>query len=276
MKIGFVGLGKMGGQQARLLAKKFAGMRVYDLSAKAMAPFETTAVLARSVVDVAHESDVVGLCVRDDTQVNECADILVPQMKPDSVLLIHSTVRPATVVSIAKRAAQRVTVLDAPVTRTEVTQDGPFVFCMTGGDEAVARQLQPVLDTFSTDTLHVGPLGSAMALKISNNLVSWVEILSGLEAFRIAEAAGVPTPSLLKVMKRNGCLSPPMQSFLELRARASEAEVCEFMRSQAGIGQKDLSLAESLGRDVGAPTLIASYAAGLVQPAIDATFPVHR
>jgi 3-hydroxyisobutyrate dehydrogenase len=194
-------------------------------------------------------------------------------MKAGSVLLIHSTVHPTTVISIAERAANGgVTVLDAPVTRTETVKDGPFVFCMTGGDEAAARRVKPVIDAYATDTLHVGPLGSAMALKISNNLVSWVEILVGLEAVRIAEAAGVPTESLLKVMKRNGCLSPPMNGFIQARSRAGDAEFCDFMRSQAGIGQKDLGLAEKLGRDLGAPTSIAASAGALVYGAITEIF----
>src|SRR3546814_8107541 len=78
---------------------------------------------------------------------------------------------------------------DAPVTRTEMGKDGPFVFCMLGGDEAVKDRVQQVLDAFSTNTMHVGPLGSAMALKICNNLVSWCEIMLGLECVDIAEAA---------------------------------------------------------------------------------------
>jgi 3-hydroxyisobutyrate dehydrogenase len=273
MKIGFVGLGSMGGDQARQLVKKFDAVRVYDVSPKAMAVFEKTALLASSVADAASDTDVVGLCVRDDAQVNQCADALVPIMKAGSVLLVHSTVQPATVISIAKRAAEKgVTVLDAPVTRTETGNDRPFVFCMTGGDEVAARRVRPVIDAYATDTLHVGPLGSAMALKISNNLVSWVEILVGLEAFRIAEAAGVPTESLLKVMQRNGCLSPPMKAFIEARGKAGDAEFRDFMTSQAGIGQKDLNLAAGLGRGLGVPNSIATYAGASVYGAITDVF----
>src|SRR3546814_511659 len=114
-------------------------------------------------------------------------------MNPGSVLLIHSTIRPATAQAIAQRAAERgIAMMDAPVTRTEMGKDGPFVFCMLGGDEAVKDRVQQVLDAFSTNTMHVGPLGSAMALKICNNLVSWCEIMLGLECVDIAEAAGVP------------------------------------------------------------------------------------
>src|SRR3546814_5516836 len=78
----------------------------------------------------------------------------------------------ATAQAIAQRAAERgIAMMDAPVTRTEMGKDGPFVFCMLGGDEAVKDRVQQVLDAFSTNTMHVGPLGSAMALKICNNQI---------------------------------------------------------------------------------------------------------
>ncbi len=219
-----------------------------------------------SVADAGRGADVVGLCVRDDAQVSECADALIPVMPAGSVLLIHSTVRPATVHAVAERAAARgIAVLDAPVSRTEQNTTGPFVFTMTGGDAASAARVKPVLDAYSTDTLHVGPLGSAMALKISNNLVTWVEILIGREAVRLAETAGVPTESLLAVMKRNGALTPAMNAVIQGRARSKDAAHRTHWESQSGIGEKDLALAEALGRDVGVPTPTAAHTRALIR-----------
>ncbi len=270
MKVGFIGLGSMGYGQAMLLAKSEHELTVFDVAAKAMAPFEGKATLAGELAGTGRDADVVGVCVRDDQQVNECADALIPVMPADSVLLIHSTVKPATMESLAARASERkINVLDAAVTRTVMAQDAPFVFCMTGGDDAVAERVQPVLDTYSTDTIHVGPLGSGMAMKISNNLVSWSQIMIGLEAFQMAEAAGVPTEKLLKVMKKNGVLTPPMEGFIKLRAAGGDPDTSELIRSQSGIGEKDLSLAEALGAEAGASTPIGTHIRGLVRDTIN-------
>ena len=215
--IGFIGLGSMGGDQARELAKLPISLTVFDAFDGALQRFAGRATLATKIADLGH-CEVVGICVQDDKQVNACIDELLPAMQAGSVILIHSTVRPATVIAIAERAAaQGIDVIDAPVTRTEMGNDGPFVFCMQGGDEAVKTRVQQVLDAFSTNTLHVGPLGSAMALKICNNLVSWCEIMLGLEAVDLAEAAGVPIEKLLTVMQRNGVMSPPMKGFIGFR-----------------------------------------------------------
>lgn len=268
-KIGFIGLGSMGGDQARELAKLPQQLTVFDVAPAALARFEGRATLARSMAEVADDADIVGICVRDDAQVGECVDQALPAMKPGSVLLIHSTIRPQTAIAIAARAAAGgISVIDAPVTRTEMTKDGPFVFCMTGGDEAIATKIKPVLDAFATNTMHVGPQGSAMALKICNNLVSWGEIMIGIEAANLAEASGVPMDKLLTVMKRNGVMTPPMAGFIAFRNDPGDAERRAFFASQGGIGEKDLSLAEALAAEAGTTAPITSHIRGIVRGGI--------
>lgn len=267
--IGFIGLGSMGGDQARELAKLALPLTVYDVFPAAMERFAGKATLAGSIAELAASSDVVGICVQDDDQVNQCIDQLLPALKPGSVILIHSTIRPATAQAIAARAeAAGVIVADAPVTRTEMGKDGPFVFCMLGGDEAIKDHVQIVLDAFSTNTLHVGPLGSAMALKICNNLVSWCEIMLGLEMVDIAEAAGVPLDKLLTVMDRNGVMSPPMKGFIGFRRNPGPQAQRDFMKVQAGIGEKDLKLAAELAQSVGKPSPVTAHTRDIIKQTI--------
>lgn len=271
MKVGFIGLGSMGYGQAMLLANSDHDVTVFDVFEKAMVPFEGKATLAKSLADTGINADVVGVCVRDDQQVNECADALLPVMSENAVLMIHSTVKPSVMTALAERAkARKIHVLDAAVTRTIIAQDAPFVFCMTGGDEAIAKRVQSVLDAYSTDTIHVGDTGSAMALKIANNLVSWSEIMIGQEAFRVAQAAGVPLDKLLTVMKKNGCLTPPMGGFLELSQKAvDDADLKAYMVSQFNIGVKDMGLAELLGSEANAATDIASFVRAQIQATLE-------
>lgn len=260
MKVGFIGLGSMGYGQAMLLAKSAHELAVFDAFPAAMARFEGVTRLATSLADVAKDADVIGVCVRDDAQVNECADGLIPAMKSDSVLLVHSTVNPKTMIALAERgAARNIHVLDAAVTRTIIAQDAPFVFTMLGGDEAIAARVQPVLDAYSTDTILAGPIGAGMAMKIANNLVSWSQIMIGLEAFEMAEAAGVSTDKLLTVMTKNGVLTPPMGGFIKMRASRGEKATADIIESQSPVGEKDLSLAESVAKEAGVSTPIGSF-----------------
>jgi len=256
----------MGYGQAMLLAKSEHDLAVFDAFPAAMARFEGVARLATSLADVAQDADVIGVCVRDDAQVNECADGLIPAMKADSVLLVHSTVNPKTMIALAERgAARNIHVLDASVTRTIIAQDAPFVFCMLGGDEAIAARVKPVLDTYSTDTVHAGPIGAGMAMKIANNLVSWSQIMIGLEAFELAEAAGVATDKLLTVMTKNGVLTPPMGGFIKMRASRTEKATGDLIESQSPVGEKDLSLAEYVAKEAGVSTPIGTFIRGFIK-----------
>ena len=266
--VGFIGLGSMGGCQVRELAKLSLPLTVFDKFAAAMEPFRGKAALAGGIAELGG-CDVVGICVQDDKQVTECFDALIPAMKPGSVILVHSTVRPATITALAERAAAvGVELMDAAVTRTEMSNDGPFVFCMLGGSEATMARVQPVLDAYSTNTMLVGPLGSAMALKICNNLVAWSQIMLGLEAMDLAEAAGVPIDKLMAVMQRNGKMTPPMQGFIAFRNNPGDQTRRDLMAVQAGIGEKDLTLADELGEAVGKPSAIGAGIRHYVKQAI--------
>src|SRR6185369_10663320 len=139
---------------------------------------------------------------------------------------------------------------------------------MVGGDENVMRLVQPILDAFSTNTIHVGPLGSAAAMKICNNLVAWGEILLGIEAVRTAQAAGVPIDKLMEVMKRNGVMSPPMQGAINFLRDPGDATSRDLMRVQAYIGEKDLTLAEQLANEVGESPFISAHMRNVVQRVI--------
>ena len=271
-KIGFVGLGNMGADQVRELLKVPVPLTIYDVAPASMALFDGKATLAKNMAEVGTGADAVSICVQDDQQVNQCAELLLPAMKPGSVLMIHSTVRPATMIALGQRSAARgITVLDAAVTRTGPIKDGPFLFCMTGGDESAALRMQSILDAFSTNTLYVGPLGSAMALKICNNLASICSVLIGLEAVSLAETVGVPLEKLLTVMKQNGVLTPFAQYFVSAKNSPSD-ELKATMKTMAGICEKDLRLAETLASDAGAEAPITSFVRDKIREKITRLF----
>ena len=113
-------------------------------------------------------------------------------------------------------AARGAQLIDAAVTRTRFgAAPGPFVLTMTGGDAALTERARPVLSTFSTQVVHAGPLGAGMALKITNNFVTWVHVLAIQQAFSLAQAGGVEIDKLREVMSGNGNLTPVSRAVLE-------------------------------------------------------------
>lgn len=262
LKMGFIGLGSMGGLLASRLAP-VGDLSVFDLDDAKMQPFEGRATLGMSIADVGVDADVVGICVRNDVQVEECLDALLPVMKSGSVLMIHSTISPDTVRAAAKRGVSSgIAVIDTPVTRTRYDEeDVPFVLSMTGGEKEITDRVRPLLDAYSTDSIHVGPLGSAMSLKIINNLVTMVEIMVAEEAFRLAAMNAVPAETLQAVMKQNGAYTPAMVGIVKRSGEGPPERAEQIQREvQASNGVKDLTLAEGLARSANTASACATFA----------------
>lgn len=273
MRIAFIGLGSMGGDQARQIAKAGLDLTVYDVWPQALEKFRDLAKLADSPAAAARDADIVHICVRDDAQVNETLfgnNGVVGSLRAGGLVIVHSTITLDTVASLKARLAEHdLRFIDAPVTRTRIGEEGRFVLTMTGGDTADTERARPVLETFSTDIRHVGPSGAAMALKIANNLVTWTQLMVGIQATRLAAHFGVPFEAFKEVTEANGNLTPSMAALLggmQAIPPGTNAEYDELMSSQAGIGEKDLELAITCGKAAGLNMAMTAQARELVRP----------
>ena len=102
VKLGYIGLGKMGAPMAARLVDWPGGVIVYDVRTEAMTPLaEKGARLADSVADVA-AADVISVTVLDDVQVRKVVGELARNAKPGTVIAIHSTISDTTAVELAK------------------------------------------------------------------------------------------------------------------------------------------------------------------------------
>jgi len=272
MKVAYIGLGSMGGPQARLIARGDLELSVYDPYPPAIEKFSDIARLATSPADAARDAEIASVCVRDDQQVLDVVlgqNGLIEGLAEGSLLLIHSTITIQTLRDLKARLDERgIALVDAPVSRTRREDDEPFVFTMMGGESADVERARPVVETFSTDADHIGPLGAGMATKISNNLVTWVQIAIGVQATNLAAHYHVPYEKLRGVMKQNGNLTPTMEAMLDGKTRINPGEnpqVDEFQASQAGIGEKDLSLAIDSGEAMEMDMALAAVTRDLIR-----------
>lgn len=272
-KVAFIGLGEMGGQLAQRIAAGGFALAVHDVSAPARERFRDLARLGDSPADAARGTSTAHVCVRDDAQVESVVfgpKGLVDGLERGALVVVHSTIRVETVEGVRDGLAERgIGLIDAPVTNTPPTDDGRFVLTMVGGPSAEIALARPVLETFSTEIVEVGPCGSAMALKIGNNLVSWVHIVLALQAERLTTHHGVPEAILRRVMQANGNLTPLTSLVLDFarRARAQpDAATAALRASQAGIGEKDLALAIECGEAAGLDMQMARRARELIRP----------
>jgi 3-hydroxyisobutyrate dehydrogenase len=197
--VGFIGLGDMGGRIAqRILAAGFP-LTVYDTSADACHKLsERGATVAEQAELVGRGCGVVSICVVNDTQLREVIGQLQGELRPGSVVLVHSSVLPETVIEVANDLATiDVAVIDAPVSGSRPAADAGTLTVMAGGDWATVERLQPLLDTFAANVVRAGEVGAGQALKIANNVMLHMNYLVALEAVRFARSQGVDEATLI-------------------------------------------------------------------------------
>jgi 3-hydroxyisobutyrate dehydrogenase len=177
-RIGFVGLGDMGGPIARRIAAAGFPLTVWARRASAFSELGSELYdVAASLADLGRECDLVGLCVFGDDDVREVAvgpDGLLSSMPPESVLLIHSTVSAELCIELASIAGERgVHVVDAPVSGARAAAVRGELTIMLGGQRALAPQVMPVLETYGKVIRWMGPLGSGQITKALNNVLGF-------------------------------------------------------------------------------------------------------
>jgi 3-hydroxyisobutyrate dehydrogenase len=198
MRVGFIGLGDMGGRIARRIAEAGHTLTVFDTRPDAIA--ELVAAGASAAADVAavgERSDVVCVCVVDDDQVRGVVAQL--PFRPGMVLLIHSSVLPGTVLDLAAgMAPSGAEVVDAPVSGSRPAADAGTLTALVGGAAATIESLRPLLAGYCSSVVHAGDVGAGSLLKIANNVLLHMNHLVAVEAARFARAHGIDEKTLIE------------------------------------------------------------------------------
>ena len=258
MKIGFIGTGNIGILIARDLAESGNPLTVYDVMPEG--PEELNAKganIAASPAEVAQNAEIIGICVRTDQDVHdvmEGTNGILSVAKPGILVLIHSTVRIDTVHAIAAKAKEKgVHVMDAPVSRgVGSPQKKGIVFMLGGAPEDVARAEEFVKPAAKT-IVKTGQLGTGMAIKICNNLLTYTTMVMANDAAHIAEAAGLDVNMLAEVTANNGVAGGTLTWLFKQRAgEPLPSNIVPPPRdSVIGLGEKDLDCALEAGRHFG-------------------------
>jgi 3-hydroxyisobutyrate dehydrogenase len=198
--IGFVGLGNLGQPMARALVRAGWDVAVLDTAPEKAEP--CVAEGARAVEapgDLAGRA-VVALAVPDDAAVEAvlCGSGLLGSLGADAIVLVHSTILPATARRLASTAAERaVGLLDAPVSGGAERALAGELTVMVGGEPEVVERARPVLDAVGSDVRHVGPSGAGSAVKLANQLMMLAALAGAYEALDFAGAYGVDERAVL-------------------------------------------------------------------------------
>ena len=239
-----------------------AGLKphLYDVNDAALQSFAALdCVRSARLADLARNVDIVGICVRDDRDLDAVLGGprgLLATLAAGSIVLVHSTVRPASIRRFAANGAERgVTLLDAPVTGGAHFAEQGALTSMVGGPAEALERARPLLAAFSKRIIHAGPVAAGMTLKAANNLVTMLELLAAHESFRLMESSHLDPALLREVMTENGNLTDTMRRFLDFRRDGPrQLGDAEFEALQTRMGRlvtKDLEVALAAAQDCG-------------------------
>jgi 3-hydroxyisobutyrate dehydrogenase-like beta-hydroxyacid dehydrogenase len=207
-RIGFVGLGVMGGPMCRNVAVKHADEVIaFDMNPAAFATLEgTKARRARTLEELAAQADIVFLSLPGGQQVEQVC--LGPQglagvSPPPSVIVDLSTTSVAGARAVGERlAAKGIAFADAPVARTREAAQRGELSIMVGADAALYARIEPLLRYMGSDVTHCGGVGCGQVVKLINNALLFENTVAIAEMMVVAERAGVAPASLLDAVSK--------------------------------------------------------------------------
>jgi 3-hydroxyisobutyrate dehydrogenase len=257
MRVGFIGLGNMGGPLAGFVLKAGFSLVVHDLRREAAATLlEGGAVWADSPKDVAAQCEVICICVPGppEMQAVTLGDRgIVAGVSRGSVVIDHTTNAPGVVREVgAALAARGAHLLDAPLDGgREGALEGQLTL-FVGGDESVLHRVKPVLDTFSRSVVWVGELGTGSVTKLVHNALAMSIDLLLAECLTLGAKAGVAVPRLVEAF-RAGCIVSQNMTFTK-RMPATLFRGDFAARFALALAYKDFRLAGDLAAQHGVPT----------------------
>lgn len=206
MKVGFIGLGLMGGGMTKNLVNKGVPVKGFDLDREAVARLVSEGgTAAYSAADAADGVDVVFTMLPNSPHVEGAVfgeKGILATLKPGALYVDCSTITPEMTDSIGKRLKARgFSMVDAPVGRTSADAwTGTLIFMVGGEKEDVAR-ITPLLEKMGEIIYHCGPLGMGIRAKIVNNYMSTVLNVLTAETLSLAEAFGLDLETATNVMR---------------------------------------------------------------------------
>ena len=262
MKVGFIGLGTMGGSMAFNALEGGNEMVVHDINpAAATRHLEAGAVWADTPKKVAEQSEIVFTSLPGPTEV-EAVSLgeagIMEGMSAGKVYFDLSTSTPAMIRKIhAEAAARGIDVLDAPVSGGPRGAANRNLAIWVGGDKAVFDRCKPVLDSIGDKAYYVGPIGCGAIAKLVHNCTGYVVQAALAEVFTMGVKAGVEPLALWQAVRKGAQGRRGTFEGLAEHLLPGKFDPPDFALKLA---RKDVDLAVSVGREFDVPMRLANLA----------------
>ncbi|MBU2998645.1 3-hydroxyisobutyrate dehydrogenase [Roseovarius nubinhibens] len=262
MKIGFIGLGNMGGPMAANLAKAGHEVTGFDMANVAI----EGVTLAASGAEAATGAEVVITMLPNGDILRKVAAEIIPAMSKGAVFLDCSTVDVASARAVAEDAQKAgLSALDAPVSGGIGGASGGTLTFMVGGDDAGFATAKPLFDIMGQKAVHCGPSGNGQAAKICNNMILGVTMIATCEAFALADKLGLDRQAMFDVVSTSSGYSWSMNAYCPAPGVGPQSPADNGYKPgfAAELMLKDLRLAQQAAEEADADTPMGQAARDL-------------
>jgi len=210
MKIGFIGLGNMGGPMAANLARADHEVTGFDMADVAI----DGVTMAGSGAEAASGADVVITMLPNGQILRAVADEIIPAMTKGATLIDCSTVDVDSARAVAELCeAAGLQSVDAPVSGGIGGAAAGTLTFMAGGSAGAFDTAKPLFDIMGQKAVHCGDAGAGQAAKICNNMILGVTMIATCEAFALADKLGLDRQKMYDVVSTSSGYSWTMNAY---------------------------------------------------------------
>ncbi len=252
-KLGFIGLGAMGGRVTKRLLDAGHMVTGYNRTkSKAQWLLDAGMHWADSPRAVAEVADAIFTMVTNTNALHEVlggSDGVLAGLRQGKIYIDMSTVSPNASRKLAAQvAAKGAQMLDVPVSGSVITLEQGNLSLMVGGEEGIFEQVKPILLDIGPKVNYVGKNGQAVLMKIAINLNLQVQIQGFYEGLLLAVKGGIPIETALEVMLNSVIASPSLKYRTPFILQPPDEAWFNV-----DMMQKDMLLALELGRELNVP-----------------------
>ena len=251
MRVGFIGLGRMGLPMSLHLIRAGHEVVVHNRTREKEDPaVQAGGLAAASPYEAARGADMVLACLPSLQATRDVflGDLgVIAAAAPETVLVDHSTISPELAQEVGRAAdAQGCAFLDAPISGGPAGAEAGTLTIMAGGPQQAFDRVEPVFQAMGDNVRRVGELGAGTVAKLVNQLLTFVHATAAAEAMILAASAGARPMDLLPILRTAWGQSTMLERGIE-KVHARDFQAGAPLR----LFRKDMGLVREMARASG-------------------------